>query len=560
MADAKYGVESLKVELLLGPDSVSFEVPEFQRGYAWGAEEVTQLLDDLFHEQYAQGNTSSIDVPYFLGSLVLAKRGDSFRILDGQQRLTTISLLLIVLRAKLSEFGFEDAPGINKFLEFGKIGRIKTAKLALQPSDRGLYRKLLQDPGSHKEPEFRRRNLVRAMKRIIARLDEFASLAQSRGVDPLQTYSGMLRTLLYQVEFVSIVSPSESDAFKLFETLNDRGLALNAADLVKNKLFAQCGRDLEDAVDAWTNAVDSVGEEEIVNFLRYFWLSREGFVRKRGLYDSFRQHLEGLGNLESALFAMTIEDYAAVYRHIAHPNPETCPWGAEVGEALNRLVSYRARSCRPALLACAMTRGEDMRRLAHACESITVRYSTVGERNPNQLEQMYAEVCAQLRDSSSIEEILYGANIFEIPDDEEFQERFSGIDLNRVTKTWRVILERLNSMLGTGETRVEGADRVHVEHILPRNPDARTLKESGLTPAEAEELIGRIGNLTLLSGKKNREISNKPFSQKKSSFQSSEIGLNRWVTEQSSWGRAEIENRSKELARLALLAYPWPVA
>jgi len=564
MADAKYHVESKTVELLLGPDSVSFKVPEFQRSYAWGVDEVTQLLDDLFDESHWSGDTSNIDIPYFLGSLVLAKKDDENLILDGQQRLATVSLLLTALEMKLKEAGYSDASKIRQYLEAGRIGERKSPKLKLQPTDSGLYGMLLKDPNQYKTPGNKQRSLAHAMKTISTRLNAYAAEGAKNGIAPLKLYEKMVSTLLYGVEFVTILSPSESDAFKLFETLNDRGLALNAADLIKNKLFAQCGGvDIDDAIEAWKNTIETVGEKEIVNFLRYFWMASEGFVRKRGLYDVFRKHLENMKGSESALFALKIEEYAQVYQHIADPNPKTSLWGEEAGEALQRLDNYNARSCRSALLACAADKkrsNDEMVRLIAVCESITIRYSTVGEKNPNQLETMYAQLCTALRENSgSIQSILSTDTIFELPNDTEFHYLFIGVELSTVTPTWREILVRLNSVLGTGETKVEGTRKVHVEHVLPQKPSAKSLHEASLTQLEAEELIGKIGNLTLLSGKTNREGSNKPFSAKKESYVTSEIALNRWIAKKDRWGQDEIEERSQELARLAVKAYPWPI-
>ena len=565
MADAKYAVESKSVELLLGPDSVSFRVPEFQRRYAWGAEEVIQLLDDLYYDTFWLGDTSSREVPYFLGSIVLAQKDGMCLILDGQQRLITISLILIILRAELEKLGFEDAVQIRKYLQSGKIGQKKAPKLKLQPGDAELYEKTLRSLEHYQQSGYQRFTLAHAMKRIHTRLNEYVTHAcQTKYRKPVDVLAKMLDILLYGVEFVTITSPSESDAFKLFETLNDRGLALNAADLIKNKLFAQCAKDkalLDDAIEAWTNMIELIGDREIVNFLRYFWIASEGFVRKRALYDVFRKKLETLGATEAVQFAFELQKYATLYQHIASPNPKTCPWGEDVAEALQRLVNYKARSYRPALLACAVERSNDMAQLVTACESITIRHSIVGERNPNQLEKIYADLCVALRKDKSrpVQEILMDTG-FDIPDDGEFEKSFAKIDLTSVTTAWREILVRLNSLLSTGETRVEGTTKVHVEHILPRKPGAKTLQEANLKPQEADELIGRIGNLTLLSGKINREISNKPFSIKRKRYESSEIALTRSIAKEERWGREEIEKRSRELAKLAIEAYPWPIS
>jgi len=215
MADAKYAVESQTVELLLGPDSVSFRVPQFQRSYAWGAEEVIQLVDDLYYESYWLGDASNSDVPYFLGSIVLARKDDELLILDGQQRLTTISLILVVLRSELTDLGFEDALQIGKYLVSGKIGRKKRPKLKLQPEDSELYEKLLgYSPKQYKELGHQKRSLAHAMKKIHARLNEYAEHAsKTRNREPVDTFREMLESLLYGVEFVTIISPSESDAF-----------------------------------------------------------------------------------------------------------------------------------------------------------------------------------------------------------------------------------------------------------------------------------------------------------------------------------------------------------
>lgn len=565
MADAKYKVEALTVEELLSQDSVSFAVPKFQRNYAWKGEEIEQLLDDLYDEEFWLGEKSG-DTPYFLGSLVLAKDNDASLILDGQQRLATISLLLAILKQKLEECNFKEAIKIERYLVSGKIGQKQSPKIKLQTNDSEIYVKLVNDPQKYNVPEFKGSILAQAVRKIYDNLNNYAERIVGHRISPTEVYQGMLHKLLYNVEFVSITSPSENDAFKLFETLNDRGLALNAADLIKNKLFAQCAQqDMDDVISAWGNIVETVGENEIVHFLRYFWIASKDFVRKRRLYDVYRKHFDGLSGQDVGLFALQIEEAAQKYQDIANPNPKNCPWGRDVGETLQRLVQYRARSCRPALLACAIFRRDvsDMKYLVLACESITVRYSIVGEKNPNQLEALYADLCKTIRDNPgrSVKELLSNNDLFkDIPNDKEFAALFTNAQVNSVTTGWREILIKLNMMLSTGETKVESANKVHIEHILPQKPSAKVLNEAGLiTTVEANELIYKIGNLTLLLGRKNRENSNRPFSQKKPNFESSEIVLNRIVAKAIKWGKDEIEDRSKTLADLAIKAFPWPI-
>ena len=388
------------------------------------------------------------------------------------------------------------------------------------------------------------------------------SVARSKSVAS-EIYGTMLERILYDVEIVRITAPSEKDAFRLFVTLNDRGLALSAADLIKNKLFSRCDTEIEDATDSWASVVACTKDDDIVDFLRYYWIASYGFVRKRGLYDKYRNHINTLGPTEAALLAIDLDESARNYEQMVNPNPKTYTWGEDVAYTLERLNTYRARGCRPVILACSKFRSEDVPRIAHLCESITVRHSIVGEKSTNRLEVIYAEICKALRNSrGTLEEIFdreeLSAYLREIPSDTEFIHKLENMEVLSITPAWREILTQINSRLGTGETRVESPNRVHVEHILPQNPRATVLTESYVSMEEAAQLVPRIGNLTLLSGRKNREASNKPFSAKRANYAASEITMTQQLANYESWSTEQIQDRSKELAAMAAEVYPHP--
>lgn len=561
---AKYDVEAVSVEQLLAPESVALKIPPFQRRYSWSTTEVNQLVQDLFDDEEWIAQDGQ-EVPYFLGSIVLAEGdGVGLLILDGQQRLTTISLLLAVLKQKLDEQGHGDTAEIQKYLVSGEFGKKKRPKLTLQPEDKETYLALVRNPSSHSTDKVKRNSLAKAVKGIDQAVDEYVAEAARLGKGLIESYEEMARKVMYGVEFVRIVAPTESEAFRLFETLNDRGLALNAADLIKNKLFAQCGEEyLEEIIDVWGDIVDLVGETEIVNFLRYHWIADEGHVRKRRLYDSYRQKLDSMDPLRAGDYAYEIRTAAEIYQHLVDPKPESTPWTPETAESLQRLVAFRARSCRPLLLVCAKQAPSHFPVIAKLCETITVRYSMVGERNPNLLEKAYSKLCGRIRQAESGTPQVIDAALPElfdqVPDDEEFAAKFAEIELNRITKAWRTVLARLNDFAGTGEVRVKGPRKVHVEHVLPKRPRMDALREATLTKDEVEVFCNQIGNLTLLSGRLNRSISNGPYSEKRFAFADSEIALNDWIAKQEYWTVREIEERSRLMARLALQAWPWPI-
>ncbi len=403
-----------------------------------------------------------------------------------------------------------------------------------------------------------------ALAKIHAVVDRYVELAKSNS-RASDIYGTMLERILYDVEIVRITAPSEKDAFRLFETLNDRGLALSAADLIKNKLFSRCGSEIEDATDSWASVVACTKDDDIVDFLRYYWIASHGLVRKRGLYDKYRNHINTLGPTEAALLAIELDESARTYEQVVNPNPKTYSWGEEVAYTLERLNTYRARGCRPVILACSKYQPDDVPRIAHLCESITVRHSIVGEKSTNRLEAIYAEICTALRSSRGGVKEIFGreelsAYLREIPSDTEFIHKLENMEVLSITPAWREILARINSRLGTGETRVESPNRVHVEHILPQNPRATVLTESYVSMEEAAQLVSRIGNLTLLSGRKNREASNKPFSDKRANYAASEITMTQQLTAYDRWSKEQIEARSTKLAAMAAEVYPHPVS
>ncbi len=554
MTDHTYKVQTCVVEDLF-ERSAAFVVPRFQRSYAWGPEEVEALIDDLYGDDHTWQDAASDH--YFLGSLVLARVYDGYQILDGQQRLTTITLLLSVLRHGLERLGYQDASLIEQYLQAGRVGEARRPKIELQQQDMQHYRRLLRDPGTATAPDLRRIPLGRATNRISEAVHAIVRNRGDRSTEK-DVLEQMLRRLLYGVEFVRIEAPNEALAYRLFETLNDRGLPLNAADLIKNKLFAQAGTYLEAVQEAWDTLTETIPDGEILNFLRYYWIASYRSVRKDQLYDAFGTQLRSASPHDVLLLAQGLAETAAKYQFIAEPGRDGAPWEPDTVEALQRLVYLRARSCRPALLACLRHSPDDFPWLAHACESASVRHTLVGARNPNQLDKAYAAICKELRsrDARLHAVVLEELNKW-VPDDEQFTLDFAALNVSTTGAAWRVVLMRLNEILGTGETRVEGPSKVHIEHVLPRHPSRAALNEARLEAEAAEDLAASIGNLTLLSGRKNQAISNRAFTKKQEMLASSEIALNKYFAQEERWGATEIEQRADYLARLACEAWPW---
>ncbi len=385
----------------------------------------------------------------------------------------------------------------------------------------------------------------------------------------------MVARLLYSVEMVQIVAPNESRAFQLFESLNDRGLELSAADLIKNKAFARAtDSHIEEVKTTWRDMVELIQDLEPVTFLRHYWIAFHGSVRKNNLYDEYERKLRTLEPQAVTDFVRNLKSKAQLYRHLAVPNPKTCPtaWGVETAERLRRIDVFRAKGCRPALLACAANRVEWLPALVEVCESVTVRYSIVGNKNPNALEKVYAQIAQKIGIPRISTELVPATDDLPlsfpklaellnelIPADKDFEKEFSELEVDSVTPTWREILVRLNDAYSTGETRIQGPDKVHVEHIFPQNPSTAALKESRVKAGTSKELARQIGNLTLLDSKFNMEGSNLPFSDKVKYYALSQVKLNEELAAMTSWNAKDVADRGERLAKQATKLWRWPV-
>jgi Protein of unknown function DUF262/Protein of unknown function (DUF1524) len=570
MASARYEVVSSTVEQLFASGSSSFRVPPFQRGYAWGKEEVSQLLDDFF------GPGSDEQLPYFLGSLVLAKDANepdgALLVLDGQQRLTTLALVLAALIHALREMGHDRASEWLGYLFTSPVMGPRTLKIRLQIEDACRYEPLVQ--GEEPPNPAMRHNVDRAATVVQDYLSEqFSRLEGESGIEAKQTVClRLLQRVLNSVELVKITAPSEGDAFKLFETLNDRGLALSAADLVKNKLFAQCGDEIDEVSASWANMIATTQSEDVVSFLRYYWMATKGFVRRSGLYDAYRSHLQGMEKTAAAMFALDLEDAAKSYRSVVEPRVVRAEIQTQRGTLANsfvndsvlamleRLLVFRARSCRTVLLGAMISRPELLDAITRLCQSVTVRYSVIGQRNPNLLERLYAEACERVRRTST--EYIDVADIFmdDIPSDSDFSELLRDSDWMSPNATKRELLVAMNEQASDGEVELAGSSRVHVDHILPKSLRASALREGGMSQHEGKELVGRLGNVTLLSGRRNRELSDGPFSKKRAVFSNSDIAITRRLASHENWTSDRIAERTEELIKLAIVAFPHPAA
>lgn len=565
----KFEVRVATTEEVFGTGSTTYRIPVFQRAYAWTKDEIDDLLRDLFDEMDLAADGTSEIPPHFLGSLVLTEEenGDSLQVLDGQQRLTTISLLLALLSRGLEVQGVEHHADIFKHLMVGQIGRKKRPILTLQDADHPQYVKLLTKPDSVLTEADSRTRLGQAVKRIKEDIHSRVLRAQELGGSAPEAYVRLTQRVLYGVTFVRITTPSESAAFSLFETLNHRGLPLNAADLIKNKLLARAGENFREVVDGWEEVVQTVGASEIVNFLRYYWIAKFKFVRKSNMYEAAREELQRRSPKSVADLVKDLQARAIEYRHITNPDPESLDWPSawphSFKDNLTRLNDFRAKTCRPLLLAVASD-ADELRFAMEFAEVITLRHSVIADGNANTLEREYQAACNLIRSGTPIRQALRERLGDTMPTDTEFKSAIAKVRMAKVDSAWRRILVEINRQVSTGETEVLGPQSVQVEHIMPQTRNQAWLTDSTMTEARHQDLVGALGNLTLIHSQKNARASNRSISEKLTQYESSEIALTKRLFSDlcgspvPKWGEREIRLRTSQMADLMLKVWAIP--
>ena len=233
------------------------KVPLYQRSFAWEKENVKELFDDI---------TNSYPDEYFIGTIVVTEKGDCLEIVDGQQRIVTVSLFFIAVRDFLKEIGeVEKANAIEGefILKQSYRDEEKKQRLTLNDVDNEFYVKALIRNESADPSRASHDRLMNAYNFLKGYIE---NKYRSEGLDGLLNLVDFLKDKL----LIIIVTVSDDvNAFTVFETLNDRGLILSQTDLIKNYLFNKAGDRIEEAKDKWTRFTGTIeagiSEEEILN-------------------------------------------------------------------------------------------------------------------------------------------------------------------------------------------------------------------------------------------------------------------------------------------------------
>ncbi len=536
-----------------------FVIPDYQRPYSWGTEQALQLVDDL-----EDALERAPDEPYFLGSIVLVKdkAQAAADVIDGQQRLTTLTILLAVLRDLTTTEGLAAELG-RMILEPGNIVQALAARprLALRARDRQFFRTYVQSGDGLP-------SLLGLSKQSAETDAQQAVLANAKALHGrLSAWTEQRRLQLVQLlgnrTFLVVVStPDLTSAHRIFSVMNSRGLDLSPADIFKsNVIGALAGTGAsDDYATRWEDAEEDLGRDAFADVFLHIRMIFAQERAKRELLKEFPEQVlnKYLPDRAKEFVDDVVVPYAQAYEAIRDANYAAAQGADKVNLWFKRLNQLDNNDWRPVAMWALHEHRDDpawlhdfLGRLERLAASMLLR-RTYATPRANRYAQLLQELAAgQGTGAPSLE--------LSATEKQETRDRLAG-EVYLVTKVRKYVLLRLDEMLANNPGVTYDHALITVEHVLPQHPSKGSVWLQDFTDDERERWTHRLANLVLLNRAKNSEAQNYDFSKKKDKYFTGRNGVSAFalttqVLAQQEWTPSVLQARQQRL--LATLSHGW---
>ena len=555
------GNESKIISYIGGPDK-KFVIPVYQRNYDWKKTNCAQLYDDLV-AVVRKGRPS-----HFFGSIVSVGEGDwgEHLVIDGQQRLTTISLLVLAMY-KLMTHNIVQSENPHLCAKLWETVLIdvyendESKRLKLRPvkNDQDAYRRLFDEASDYNSDSNMTQNYTYFYKRI-----------QKQEITIDQLYEAICK-----LEIINITLGKDDEPQLIFESLNATGLALSEGDKIRN--FILMGLPLKQQeifyLKYW-NKIEQYTDYDASSFIRdYLSVKQHEIPQKYRVYAAFKTYIEELevDCIESLLKDMLC--YAKRYNVLLYGRGKN----DALDKCIYRLKRLETTVTRPFFLEVLRLKDEDKLNEEEIFEVFTYTENYLFRRimcdlRTNVLNKLFLRLHLDIVNCDGTDD-NYIANFKYIllskkegarfPDDEEFKQAISTRQVYNMTNYRTYLLERLENSNTVEDKEIykfcdDGT--YTIEHIMPQKPTYLWKKELGENYEQIHETWQhRLANLTLTGY--NSKYSNKPFKEKRdceNGFKDSGLRLNAWIARQEKWGVQELEERNQKLMQLAVKIWSRP--
>ena len=576
------------------PSDRLFEIPIYQRGYAWEEENLRDLWDDLDYLG---------DRDHYFGTILLKKANkktraglrtfDHFEVIDGQQRLTTTLILLRELISQLKELGDEEVRDQASKLEEAYVGRTPHYKLTIGNEDEDFFRDSILAGRSAIDPKTRAQERLRNARAFFrARFDQ---RRDGQGRDRHRDFLIDFKSRIDRLQVMLYIVPSNAEAVRMFETVNDRGRPLTNLEKTKsilmyasylvvddpttqdnllsemNSHFSEiyrCFQDIEEGL-----GLRDAGETQRYHHVFFFGqrtLHKHMQVLKDRLMEKSR---EDRGDCERFIrrYARSLRQAFGTMQDIARRRRD----GSALGRAINRLFLVGpVANLYPLLIAAWQEFGEDLEREEILClfEAFVFRVYRVGRCRSHTGRSTLNWLAYHVHRSFTFDDFqqrLRELNLHYVTDD-RFRRELSGTHCygSLGTKTIKYLLAQYEHELQTkaGERITLPLAEIlstefETEHILPQHP-AGGLDEEEM--AAHEEIVHRLGNLTIASKRWNQSMGNRPFEEKRDGrgdsepgdkkicYRNSSLHVQRELEKYAQWNESTIQERGARIIVFAL--------
>ena len=549
MALSNAGTKTI-LELLSG---AVFYIPNYQRDYSWGREELDDFWDDLIE------TIDSADLgDHFFGQILVHNSEDNNKkyIIDGQQRTITSVIFLSVLRKHFGilysdDNSLDDANEDKTEITVMCIGRKDKYKLVLGDSDKDYFIDNIQagTPNSKKPTKKSQQNIFAAFNYFDKKVEDHLK-KESDNFHKYQSLNDLYKTFADHFVVLYLEETKIEQAFVIFETLNARGKDLETADLLKNYFFSKNPSNIDVSQRKWDNMIRDLGNEDPTKYIRHYWNSRHALTREKELYRTINDSITN--KKESKELLDDLSNLAKLYHDIADPYEATMFSNDSLISSLRVLKDLKAKSFYPIFLALGSSDKfdhKDYARVASKIETYVFRNATICGRTANTTEKFFSKIANDIygEELETTTEIC-DAISENIVSDEEFGAIFSNITFSEKDKPIiRYIFRKIHKHLDAGsELNIDNME-VHIEHIMPETIGSWDIDED-----THNQYLWRLGNLMLLQGKLNISIHNDLFDSKKAEYKKSKIEPNHDLLSYTEWTPKEIEDRQKTLTQYAL--------
>lgn len=536
-------------------------IPSYQRPYAWSILHAYDLFDDLYDFYKAE-----TDEGYFLGSIVLIKNEGNVRaeVIDGQQRLTTLTILLAAIASIMTG---EDKDRLKQYIkEPGNHfeGLKPKPRLTLRERDKNFFEKYVQalDFESLLKLDLEKLD-SEAQKNIYRNSDHLLFCLESKFGNDTKELTAFVKFILQRCFLVTVSTPTQESAFRVFSVMNTRGMNLQATDIIKADIIGRIhGQEKQDKYnERWEDMEVDLGREGFNDLFTYIRMIYSKDKAKRAILDEFRTHVLSKVVSPTELIEDVLEPYADALATIKKASYEASSNAQDINGYLKWLNRIDNSDWLPPAIQFLSQHKHDPEYVLWFFRKLErlAAYMHVCAKNINERISRYAELLEELEQTHNIESPISSV---ELRDDEivSMRQALDGNIYDLTARRRNYVILRLDAFMSDCAASYDPSI-LTIEHVLPQTVDPESewaMKWPDVD--ERQKWLHKISNLVPLNRRRNAQAQNFDFERKKSVYFTGRTNISSYVLTTQVLGKTEwtpnvVETRQKEL--LSTMSKNW---